>query len=92
MSRKITFKSLYRKFDFLVLKHFLISILRVILFTALFGTFRNLFQAEKLPVNYAELLKIPSQLWQCFSIESINKEWFTIIGIILGLFYAFVYY
>ncbi len=60
-STKINFKVLYQKFKFKVIRHFALTILRVILGNIIFGAIIELFRTERLPSDYAKLI-IPEPL------------------------------
>ncbi|KLL02018.1 MAG: ABC transporter [Mycoplasmataceae bacterium RC_NB112A] len=93
LPRKLRFATLFCKFKFKVVRHFLITILRVILIQILFGAIVELFQAKRMPANFTNLL-VPEPLRDFFNTEKfpLNKNQFILIGLGLVLLYAFIYY
>lgn len=90
---KINFRSLYSKFKFKVVRHFLLTILRVILIQIIFGSIVELFQVKQMPNNFTAIL-VPKPLQKFLNPEklSIPKSLFIVIGLGLVSFYAFIYY
>lgn len=95
MTKKINFQTLYRKFKFKVIRHFLFTILWVFWNVVLFGAIAQLFQKEKIPTgyNYAEIL-IPGKIreWGLLNRIDIGQGLFIIIGLLLVVGYALIRY
>src|SRR5688500_11417151 len=92
-SLKINFRTLYHKFKKRVVSHFLITILRVLLTSFIFGAIIELFRAQELTPssNYLPLF-IPKPFRSFFSGYHLSQGKFILIGLVLIAIYAFIFY
>ena len=87
--KKLGFWTLFKKFKFKVIRHFLFSTLKVILWTFLGDIIVNIFRASGKTGNYAGLLS--ENNWLGIK-GTISKEQFLAIGLGLLLIYSIVCY
>ena len=95
LTKKIGFWTLFKKFKFRVIRHFLVSTLRTAWSLVLTAPIVALFQKEKISTgyNYAEIL-IPEKIRQqsLFRKISLTQGQFIVIGLLLVVGYVFIYY
>ncbi|CAG8456587.1 27236_t:CDS:2 [Gigaspora margarita] len=93
MTRKLNFWVLYEKFKSKVIKHFLLTALRVILSVTLLGIIGEIFQTKGgIPDNFNYVNLLPEKLRSLLGKIEISKSQFVVGGLLLVLVYALVYY
>src|SRR4051794_26872503 len=90
MTKKINFLTLFKKFKFKVIRHFLITTIKTIIINILGGTFINLFRHEGKISNYGDFL--PGILKKLFGKITLGKVQFISLGIIFISIFAFLSY
>ncbi|WNE41130.1 MAG: Vitamin B12 import ATP-binding protein BtuD [Mycoplasmataceae bacterium] len=90
---KFNFWTLFRKFRFKIIRHFFCSALKTVLSLSLFKIIAGIFRLEKKPDNYLNLL-VKEEFQSTLGLRGvgISQGVFILIGLLLILMYALVYY